>query len=78
MTVTRLSGHDADVMVVSRWSVEQVLGAVRDLPAEDQREVLSRLPSVLALSQEERAWLRLGEQAFGFWDNPEDAAYDTQ
>ena len=64
-------------MGASPWSVEQVLGAVRDLPREAQREVLSRLPSVLALSQEELAWLHLAESAFAFWDNPEDAAYDA-
>lgn len=64
-------------MTASRWSVEQLLGAVRDLPPEAQREVLARLPSVLALSPEELAWLRLAEPAFEFWDNPEDAAYDA-
>jgi hypothetical protein len=64
-------------MTASRWSVEQVLGAVRDLPPEAQREVLSRLPSVLALSPEELTWLHLAELAFDFWDNPEDAAYDA-
>ena len=46
-------------MTVSRWSVEQVLGALRDLPPEAQQEVLNRLPSVLAPSPEELAWLRL-------------------
>lgn len=39
--------------------------------------MLNRLPSVLAPSPEELAWLRLAEPAFQFWDNPEDAAYDA-
>ena len=39
--------------------------------------MLSRLPSVLALSKEELGWLHLGEAAFEFWDNPEDAVYDA-
>ena len=64
-------------MSASRWSVEEILGAVRELPPEAQREVLTRLPSVLALSADEMAWLRLAEPAFEFWDNPEDAAYDA-
>ena len=64
-------------MSVSRWSVEEILGAVRDLPPEAQQEVLTRLPSVLALSPEDLAWLRVGEPAFEFWDNPEDAVYDN-
>lgn len=64
-------------MSASRWSVEEILGAVRELPPEAQREVVTRLPSVLALSADEMAWLRLAESAFQFWDNPEDAAYDA-
>lgn len=39
--------------------------------------MLSRLPCVLALSQEKLVWLHLAEPAFAFWDNPEDAAYDA-
>lgn len=64
-------------MSASRWSVEEILGAVRDLSPDAQQEVLTRLPSVLSLSQDELAWLRLAEPAFQFWDNPEDAAYDA-
>lgn len=64
-------------MSVSRWSVEQILGAVRDLSPEAQQEVLIRLPSALSVSRDDLAWLRLAEQAFQFWDNAEDAAYDV-
>jgi hypothetical protein len=64
-------------MTVSGWSIEQILGAVRDLPPDAQQELLTRLPSVLAISDDELAWLRLAEDAFQFWDNPEDAIYDT-
>jgi hypothetical protein len=64
-------------MVLQRWSVEDVLNALKGLPPEAQQEVLNRLPSVLALSSEEMARLRLAESAFNFWDNPEDAAYDA-
>ncbi len=38
---------------------------------------MNRLPSVLAPSPEELAWLGLAEPAFQFWDNPEHAAYDA-
>ena len=77
VVLARPVGHARNVMAASRWSVEQVLWAVRDLPPEAQREVLSRLPSVLALSTEEVDWLHLAEPAFAFWDNAEDAAYDA-
>ena len=69
--------HSEDMMTESGWSVEQVLGAVRELPPEAQQEVLARLPSVLSPTPEELAWLRLAEPTFEFWDNPEDAAYDA-
>jgi hypothetical protein len=64
-------------MTASRWSVEEVIDAVRRLPPESQREVLARLLSALALSSEDLPWLRLAESAFEFWDNPEDATYDA-
>ena len=64
-------------MSVSRWSVEQIIGAVRDLSPEAQQEVLIGLPSALSVSRDDLAWLRLAEQAFQFWDNAEDAAYDV-
>ena len=64
-------------MAVQRWSVDDILNALRDLSPEARQEVLNRLPSVLALSSEEIARLRLAEPAFNFWDNPEDAAYDA-
>jgi hypothetical protein len=64
-------------MSASRWSVDEILGAVRDLSPEAQHEVLMRLPSAPSVSPDDRAWLRLAEEAFQFWDNPEDAAYDV-
>ena len=64
-------------MATQRWSVEDILSALRDLSPEARQEVLNRLPSGLALSSEEMARLRLAEPAFDFWDNPEDAAYDA-
>ena len=64
-------------MAIQRWSVEDILSALRDLSPEARQEVLNRLPSVLALPSEEMARLRLAEPAFDFWDNPEDAAYDA-
>jgi hypothetical protein len=65
------------MVVIARQSVEQILEAIRTLPPEAQRELVSHLPSVLALSPEALAWLRLAEPAFQFWDNPEDAVYDA-
>lgn len=77
LTQTYPFRQDKVVMDDPRWSVEKILGAVRDLPPEAQHEVLTRLPSVLSVDLEEPAWLRLAEMAFEFWDNPEDAVYDA-
>jgi hypothetical protein len=64
-------------MAVTWRSVDEILEAIRDLPPEAQREILTRLPSVLALSRDDLACFRLAEPAFQFWDNPEDAVYDA-
>ena len=50
--------------------------AVRSLRPEDQRKLLSDLPSLLRLPAEDMLRLKMAEQSFGFWNNPQDAIYD--
>jgi len=41
-------------------------------------EALEReIADVSGISEEDLAWMRLAEPAFAFWDNPDDAVYDT-
>ena len=57
-------------------TVAEISHAIEQLDVKDQVELLRILPKHLKISPEDLAWSRLGEPAFEFWDNPEDAIYD--
>ena len=50
--------------------------AVRSLKPEEQRKLLSDLPSLLRLSPEDVLSLKAAERSFSFWNNPQDEIYD--
>lgn len=56
--------------------VEEIEQSIKGLSMEEQRKLLSDLPSVLQISEKDLAFLKLAEKSFEFWDNPEDAIYD--
>ena len=58
-------------------SVAEISEAIEKLGVKEQIELLEVLPEHLKISPDNLAWSRLAEPAFQFWDNPEDAIYDT-
>lgn len=56
--------------------VEEIKQSIKGLSMEEQRKLLSDLPSVLQIPEKDLAFLKLAEKSFEFWDNPEDAIYD--
>ena len=56
--------------------VEEIEQSIKGLSAEEQRKLLSDLPSILQIPEKDLAFLKLAEKSFEFWDNPEDAIYD--
>jgi hypothetical protein len=58
-------------------SLQEVEQAIEQFPPEQQRQLVAELPRLLKLSGEHLAFLRLAEQSFQFWENPDDAIYDT-
>jgi hypothetical protein len=51
---------------------------VVQLPLQIWEEVLSQLDGLRgAIQPEDRVWLDLSSQSFAFWDNDEDAVYDS-
>lgn len=56
--------------------VEEIEQSIKGLSMEEQRKLLSDLPSVLRIPEKDLAFLKLAEKSFEFWDNPEDAIYD--
>jgi len=60
-----------------RLSLHEVEQAIEQFPPEDQQRLLTELPRLLKISGVELAYLKLAEQSFRFWDNSDDAIYDT-
>lgn len=53
--------------------VEKIEQSIKELSVEEQRKLLSDLPSVLQIPEKDLAFLKLAEKSFEFRDNPEDA-----
>jgi hypothetical protein len=60
-----------------RVSIEEVEQAIAQFPHEEQRRLLAELPGLLKFSPADFAYLKLAESSFHFWENPDDAIYDT-
>lgn len=60
-----------------RLSLQDVEQAIEQFPAQDQQKLLAELPHLLKLSAADLAYLKLAEASFEFWENPDDAVYDT-
>lgn len=58
-------------------TVTEISEAFEKLPVREQFALLQALPNHLKIPPEEIAWATAAESAFDFWDNPEDAVYDT-
>jgi len=58
-------------------SVEEVERAIAQFPPNDQRRLLTELPWLLKFAAADFASLKLSESSFHFWENPDDAIYDT-
>lgn len=51
--------------------------AVRLLKPQEQRKLLADIPALIKFSPNDIARLKAAESSFAFWNNPEDAIYDT-
>jgi hypothetical protein len=58
-------------------TVAEIAQAVEQLDVREQLQLLKELPQHLKISPDDAAWAKLAESAFEFWDNPDDAIYDT-
>ena len=58
-------------------TVQEIAEAIEQLPVKEQMQLLNELPRHLKISADDAAWPKLAEPAFAFWDNPDDAIYDT-
>ncbi|PYK01311.1 MAG: hypothetical protein DME23_04410 [Verrucomicrobia bacterium] len=58
-------------------TIQEIAEAIEQLPVKEQIQLLNELPHHLKISADDAAWPKLAELAFAFWDNPDDAIYDT-
>lgn len=58
-------------------TVAEITQAVEKLDVREQLQLLKELPQHLKISPDDAAWAKLAESAFEFWENPDDAIYDT-
>ena len=60
-----------------RLSLEEIEDAIQQCAPEEQRRLLAALPTLLHISSDDLAWMKLAEPSFELWNNPDDAVYDT-
>lgn len=60
-----------------RLTLQDIEHAIEQCGPEDQRRLLAALPHVLKISMIDLATLKLAEPSFEFWNNLDDAVYDT-
>jgi hypothetical protein len=60
-----------------RLSLQDVEQAIEQFPPDEQQRLVAELPRLLKISGIDLASLKLAEPSFQFWENPDDAIYDT-
>jgi hypothetical protein len=58
-------------------TVAEITEAIERLDVQSQVRLLEELPSHLKIKPEDVGWLRASEKSFEFWDNADDAIYDS-
>lgn len=63
--------------MLTKPSLEIIEETIQKARPEEQRRLLIKLPHLLNLSIADITLLKLSEQAFDFWYNPDDVIYDS-
>ncbi len=58
-------------------TLKSIEKAVKTLKPKEQRKLLADLPSLIRISPEDIARLKVAEKSFQFWNNSEDSIYNT-
>ena len=56
--------------------LEKVEREISALQAEEQKQLLHDLPSLLKIALDDMLLLKMAERSFDLWDNPDDRIYD--
>lgn len=58
-------------------SFQDVEKAIEHFSPDLQQRLLADLPRLLKIAAADLGYLKLAERSFQFWENPDDAIYDT-
>ncbi len=58
-------------------SLDEIENEIRKLDRPLQQRLLKDIVHMLGLDEESFALLKVSEQSFEFWNNPEDSIYDN-
>ena len=62
---------------MQQLTIDQIATAIERSKPDEQRRLLARLPRLLGMYVDDLGWTKLAESSFRFWDNEDDAVYDT-
>lgn len=60
-----------------KMSLDEIENEIRKLDRPLQQRLLKDIVHMLGLDEESFALLKVSEQSFEFWNNPEDSIYDN-
>jgi len=58
-------------------ALEKIEKAIQKANPEEQRKLVAKLPHLLRISLEDLFLLKFTEPSFNFWNNVDDAVYDS-
>ena len=61
----------------TKKTLKEIESAIAKLSPADQARLLGNLPSLVSEHSLDQGLLKLAEPSFRFWDNADDAAYDS-
>ena len=60
-----------------KMSIDHIEKAILEASPKDQQRLLNDLPRLLRIPTAQLGLLKIAENSFKFWDNPDDSCYDA-
>ena len=60
-----------------KMSIDHIEKAILESSPKDQQRLLNDLPRLLRIPPAQMGLLKIAENSFKFWDNPDDSCYDA-
>jgi hypothetical protein len=61
----------------TQLALEKIEKVIQKARPEEQKIFLAKLPHLLNISVSDLLFLKLAEESFDFWNNPDDTVYDS-